>query len=120
MGCCNIMCENNVKIVNNVEDLINSNFNIGDIVKTLGYYKKGDGGGYIYEIVNDEKLQTEVVNISLANGLKAKYGLGLKYYDMNVLTIGIKRGDKTALENNSLILEKTIAKYNRISKFYYI
>ena len=113
------MCENNVKIVNNVEDLINSNFNIGDIVKTLGYYKKGDGGGYIYEIVNDEKLQTEVVNISLANGLKAKYGLGLKYYDMNVLTIGIKRGDKTALENNSLILEKTIAKYNRISKFYF-
>ena len=89
------------KTFDTVEDLKNADVKVGDIVNTLGYYKKGDGGGYVYEIVNDSTLDTEVVHVQLNNGLKAKYGLNLDLYDINVLTIGIKKHDRNAEERNS-------------------
>ena len=106
-------------VVDTVEDLKNADVKVGDIVYTLGYYQKGDGGGYVYEIVNDSSLDTEVVNIALNNGLKAKYGLNLNLYDINVLTVGIKKNDSNAEEQNSFIMEKILVKYNRKCKLYF-
>ena len=107
------------KTFDTVEDLKNADVKVGDIVNTLGYYKKGDGGGYVYEIVNDSTLDTEVVHVQLNNGLKAKYGLNLDLYDINVLTIGIKKHDRNAEERNSEIMEKTMVKFNRVCKLFF-
>ena len=110
---------NEEKIFDTIEELKKSTVKVGDVVYTLGYYKKGDGGGYVYEIVNDASLDTEVINIQLNNGLKAKYGLNLNLYDINVLTVGIKKNDKNAEEQNSFIMEKILVKYNRRCKLFF-
>lgn len=107
------------KTFDTVADLKSANVQAGDIVYTLGYYKKGDGGGYVYEIVNNPSLDTEVVNIQLDNGLKAKYGLNLNLYDINVLTVGIRKNDSSAEEQNSFIMEKILVKYNKVCKLYF-
>lgn len=107
------------KTFDTVADLKSANVQAGDIVYTLGYYKKGDGGGFVYEIVNDSSLDTEVVNIQLNNGLKAKYGLNLNLYNINVLTVGIRKNDSSAEEQNSFIMEKILVKYNNICKLYF-
>lgn len=113
---------NKIKYYDNVDELINDdNIVVGDIVRTLGYYVKGDGGGYIYEIVNDTALNTEVMNIELKNGLKAKYGLNMKFYDINVLSIGVKQesSNEVDIRNNALLIERMIELYNRSCKLYF-
>lgn len=107
------------KTFDTVADLKSADVQAGDIVYTLGYYKKGDGGGFVYEIVNESSLDTEVVNIQLNNGLKAKYGLNLNLYDINVLTVGIRKNDSSAEEQNSFIMEKILVKYNKVCKLYF-
>jgi hypothetical protein len=110
---------NKIKIFDTVEEMKNANVSKGDVIHTLGYYKKNDGGGHVYEIVDDTNLQTEVVNVELNNGLKAKYGLGIKFYDINVLTIGVKRDDLSYEERNSLIIERVIELYNGRNKLFF-
>lgn len=57
--------------VKNVEELCNGNFQLGDKVKTSGYYTTNDGGGAIYQIVKKQTNTTYYHLISLTNGLYA-------------------------------------------------
>lgn len=55
-------------VENTIEDLKNSNYKNGDIVKLLGYYKKGDGSSHLREITDNPTKPF----VTLKNGLKAQ------------------------------------------------
>ena len=58
---------------NNVSDMKNRNFKVGDCVITLGYYSINDGGGSTYIIINDDSINEDGGYVhTLTNGLKAK------------------------------------------------
>ena len=73
-----------VKIVNTVSEMKQTDFKLGDIVETKGYYEVNDNGAGIYEIV--EKCD-ENVSEKLDNGLEAEIVIKDK---INVHQLGAK------------------------------
>ena len=72
----------------------------GDVVQTLGYYEKNDGGAGLYEIVNDSSLVNDGGSIhGLINGFKAK--LVVKNNELNVKQFGAK-GDGVTDDTDSI------------------
>lgn len=72
----------------------------GDVVQTLGYYEKNDGGEGLYEIVNDSSLEDDGGSVhELDNGLKAK--LIIEKDTINVKQFGAK-GDGITDDTGSI------------------
>ncbi len=72
----------------------------GDVVQTLGYYSKNDGGEGLYEIVNDSSLEDDGGSIhELNNGLKAKLIERNSEKGINVKQYGIKADGVTDQTN---------------------
>ena len=84
-----------IKHFNSVEEMKASTDLIETyIVMTLGYYEAHDGGGAIYQVVNDETLIDNAGTIiDLADGLKAK--MLIKNNIINVKQIGLKNNGVT-------------------------
>ena len=69
----NELNEKTIWIYNKVEEMIddNQNFKNEDIVKTLGYYAPGDGGGAYYRIIEDDLSSDGSFVIELQSNLFA-------------------------------------------------
>lgn len=81
----------------------------GDVVQTLGYYSKNDGGEGLYEIVNDSSLEDDGGSVhSLDNGLKAK--LIIKNDTVNIKQFGAKSDLNTFDNANAFINSSKVAK----------
>ncbi len=81
----------------------------GDVVQTLGYYEKNDGGEGLYEIVNDSSLEDDGGSVhELDNGLKAK--LIIKNDTVNVKQFGAKADLDTFDNANAFINSSKVAK----------
>ena len=87
--------EINTKItyVNNINSMKAFDFEVGDCVATLGYYKSNDGGNSTYKIVNDSNLvDNGGTIIRLNNGLYAILIIDDEY---NVKQFGAKGDNET-------------------------
>ena len=81
--------------------------NGGGAARTLGYYEPGDGGGAIYNIVDDSSLVDDGGSVhDLENGLKAKL---VTNGEVNVLSLGVKNDNSIDI---SSIINTHTQKYN--------
>lgn len=81
----------------------------GNVVQTLGYYDKNDGGEGLYEIVNDSSLEDDGGSVhSLSNGLKAK--LIIEKDTVNIKQFGAKANLDTFDNANAFINSSKVAK----------
>ena len=82
--------------------------NGGGTARTLGYYEPGDGGGAIYNIVEDNTLIDDGGSVhDLDNGLKAK--IVIENNTVNLATMGLKTSNNKTM--NTQIIYNTISKY---------
>ena len=97
----NVENTGNIKNIENIQDMKNcTSLVVGDVVQTLGYYEKNDGGSALYEIVNDSSLVDNGGSIhNLNNGLKAK--LVVRNNKVNVKQFGAK-GNGVNDDTNSI------------------
>lgn len=111
---------NKMYYCDNIEELKNNIYTIGDMVITKGYYKANDGGGAKY-IINDTDIEVDNARTyNTLNNLKAEYVL--ENNEINVLQFGAK-GDEVF--DNSYIFKKVIEcihahKNDNTRKFMYI
>ena len=101
----------NIKCIETIEKMKEcTSLVVGDVVQTLGYYEKNDGGAGLYEIVNDSSLISDNGTVhNLANNLKAK--LVIKNNEVNVKQLGAK-GDGETNDTNSFRI--AFKNYNKI------
>lgn len=90
----------NIASLKNATDLEN-----GQIVETLGFYTKNDGGAATYVISNESLIADESFIIELQNNLFAKLQYNAK---INIKQLGARSQDK---ENNKYDIADYIKRY---------
>lgn len=107
----------NYNIVGSMDDLINLDITLeNSIVRTLGYYSSGDGGGAEYLIKSSDNYDSDgVFDVILNNGMIAKRVLDDNI--VNVLTLGIKK-DSNKTEDVTYASNKLKAMFETYDKLY--
>ena len=107
---------NSIIIFDTVADMKESEvLQNGSVAKTLGFYSKNDGGGAIYNIIEDNELNYDNHFVHLLdNGLKAK--IIIENDNISILQIGGKRFD-TTFDNKNTILSYIEYNENSSIKF---
>ena len=94
----------NIEAMKNCLELLQN-----DVVQTLGYYEKNDGGQGLYRIVNDNGLVDDGGSVhTLDNGLKAK--LIIENDTVNIKQFGAKADLDTFDNANAFINSSKVAK----------
>ena len=70
-----------IRYVNTVAELKTEDLKVNEIIKTLGYYSVGDGGGSYYNIINESLLENDIDIISCKNNLVAKLIVDTNYVE---------------------------------------
>ena len=70
-----------IRYVNTVAELKTEDLKVNEIIKTLGYYSVGDGGGSYYNITNESLLENDIDIISCKNNLVAKLIVDTNYVE---------------------------------------
>lgn len=86
---------------------------VGDMVTTLGYFEKNDGGNGIYNITNEANTPDEGSIIALNNGLFAK--LIIENNIINIKQLGAKSQDKLGTKYD---IKQYIEKYLELNALY--
>lgn len=107
----------NYNIVGSMDDLINLDITLeNSIVRTLGYYSSGDGGGAEYLIKSSDNYDSDgVFDVILNNGMIAKRVLDDN--KVNVLTLGIKKNSNKT-EDVTYASNKLKAMFETYDKLY--
>ncbi len=88
---------------------------VGNICKTCGYDRVGDGGDGEYLIV-ENVTPADDINVILANGLTARLQYGI---EINVRQLGIKAGSNSYKMGNASKLAYYIKNYPVVFKYFF-
>ena len=78
---CSSKIDTKIRYVNTVNDIKIEDFKVNEVIKTLGYYSVGDGGGSYYTIVDEQLVVNDIDIILCKNNLIAKLIVTTNYVE---------------------------------------